>query len=516
VSLLRRALAGARQIRAEMSGTPAPWDDFWYGPVGSETSTGMRVSAETAKGISAVFACIGKITKTIGMLPGGVYSSLPDGGKKLARNHPLYDVLFSRPNDLQSSFEWRQMMQTHLELRGNAYSEILPGPRGAVDQLLPMHPDRVHVEPLRSGRVRYRYNDPLTNDDRYIASESVFHLRNGMDSNYTGQSTIALQADTFGLAMAERDNYGRFLRNDSRSSAYLTGANFKTKQDQDQFKEEWQSEHTAEKRYRIAVLPLGMDIKSIGISAKDAELLDSRKFSRIEICSLFDVPPHLIGETEKTATYASVEQFNIMFVTYCILPRIILWEQAIQRMLILSSKYYPKFAVGALLRGDSAARAAYYKTMVELGVYSQNEVRIDEDKNPIPDGDNHWRPLNWARLSDIHTSVQKSSDPQDPTTAPTESPEARTEARLQALVVAGADRCVRKEVGAIQRMIEQGATDEEVQQFYQEHAAFICNVLRIPKDKADEYCRSHAKQLALPDFDKATTELTAIALGGIQ
>lgn len=137
MSLIRSALVGARYIRNELSGTPAPWDDFWYSPVGMQTSTGIRVTAETAKQISAVYSCVGKISKTIGMLPLKIYSDRPDGGKQTARQHPLFDVLYARPNSLQTAFEWRQMMQSHLELRGNAYSEILPGPRGAIDQLLP-------------------------------------------------------------------------------------------------------------------------------------------------------------------------------------------------------------------------------------------------------------------------------------------------------------------------------------------------------------------------------------------
>jgi HK97 family phage portal protein len=521
VSLIRSALVGARYIRNELSGTPAPWDDYWYSPVGMQTSTGIRVTAETAKQISAVYSCISKISKTLGMLPLKVYSDLPDGGKKTARNHPLFDVLYARPNSLQTAFEWRQMMQSHLELRGNAYSEVLPGPRGAIDQLLPMHPDRVQPEPLLTGRVRYKYNDPLTNKDRYLPQEMVFHLRNGMDNNYQGQSTVSLQADTFGLALAERDNYGRLLKNDSRTSAYLTGAVFKTDQDEQLFKEKWQREQTQEKKYRIAVLPPGMDIKSIGISAKDAELLDARKFSRIEICSLFDVPPHLIGETEKTATYASVEQFNILFATFCILPRLIIWEQAIQRMLMFSPKYYPKFSMGALLRGDTAARYAAYEIGIRNGWLSQNDVRIAEDLNPIADGDNYWRPMNWARLGDVHTSIQQKSpgngaadDEEDQTTASSTSN--AIEPRYKMLLLDGASRCVRKEMGAVQRMIERGASDEEVREFYQEHSDFISKVLRIPKTKADEYCQHRAKTLAIPEHQTATADLTKLAFGGIQ
>jgi len=491
---LRMALDGYSQIRAEVTGTPAPWDDYWYTGIGVSSASGMKVTPETAKRISTVLACVNKIAKTVAMLPLKVYSEQSDGGKKLAVNHPVYDVLYSKPNDQQTSFEFRQMMQGHLELRGNAYAEIIPGPRGAVDQLVPIHPDRVTPEQIRaSGRIRYRYNDPLTNMTRYLAQEQVFHLRNFMDDGVVGQSTIALMCDTIGVAMAAQDYYARFLKNDATPNSVLTGANFKTEQDKKAFRDNWQESQTAANRGKTAVLPSGMDIKTLGISGKDSELLDARKFSRIEICSGFDVPPHLIGETEKTATYASVEQFNIMFATYCILPRLVLWEQAIQRSLIFSSRYFPKFSMGALLRGDSAARASFYKTMVEIGVFSQDDVRIMEDMNPIPGevGNTYWRPLNWARLDDVSASVQP-KNPSDAGEDPTGKTQSELRRQVYAMAAMAAEPCVRKEVNTLRRLGERSQTPEEfksaVTDFYREHAGFISKCMKLDPQKAREYC----------------------------
>src|ERR1039458_3889587 len=175
MAILRNLFDGALQIRADMGGTPAPGDDFWYQPIGSRSATGIRVTPESAKQVSTVLACVSKIAKTQAMLPLKIYKDTPDGGKKIAKSHPLFPVLYSRPNALQTAFEWRQMMQGHLELRNNAYSEIIPGKKRAIDQLVPMHPDRVHPEQLQSGRIRYRYNDPLTSMDRFLMAEQVFH-----------------------------------------------------------------------------------------------------------------------------------------------------------------------------------------------------------------------------------------------------------------------------------------------------------------------------------------------------
>src|ERR1019366_4128581 len=206
-------------------------------------------------------------------------------------------------------------------------------------------------------------------------------------------------------------------------------------------------------------LPAGMDVKTLGVTGKDAELLDARKFGRIEIASGFDIPPHLIGETEKAATYASVEQFNIMFMTFCILPRLVLWEQAIQRSLIFSDRYFAKFSAGALLRGDSAARSAFYMTMISLGVFSQNDVRIMEDLNPIKDGDNYWRPMNWARLGDVHSSVQPDNTTDQTTTEGPEDATA-TKAQVKLLSAMAAEPCVRKEINSLKRIAEHNAGEQ--------------------------------------------------------
>jgi HK97 family phage portal protein len=454
MSLIGSALDGFMHLRAEAGGAPAPWDDFWYGPVGPGSSTGMRITPESAKRIAAVLACVNKIAKTVAMLPLKIYSEQSDGGKKVASWHPLYDVLYSRPNAQQTAFEFRQMMQGHLELRGNAFAEIIPGQRGPIDQLIPLHPDRVAPFLMKAtGRIVYRYDNPVSNEQRWLNQEQVFHLRNFMDDGVVGQSTVSMGVDVFGLALAAQDYYARFLRNDARPGIAITGTTFKTNQEREQFVEYWQKNQTGANRHKTALLGPGMDIKTIGVNSHDAELLDARKFSRIDICSLFDVPPHLIGETEKTATYASVEQFNIMFATYCILPRLVLWEQAIQRALIFSPKYFSEFSMDSLMRGDNASRASFYQTMIQMGVFNQDEVRSKENMNPIPNGDgkNYWRPLNWARLGDVHTSVQPKNTP-DPVAATS-----GVDPRFKMLAAAGAERCIRKEIKAVTSWSSRGA-----------------------------------------------------------
>jgi HK97 family phage portal protein len=413
-------------------------------------------------------------------------------------------VLYSRPNDHQTAFEFKQMMQAHVELRGNAYAEILPGPRGAVDQLIPMHPDRVTVEVLKpSGKLRYAYNDPLTNQTRRLMEGEVFHLRNFSDNGYTGRSTVEMACDVFGVALAAQDYAARFFANDARPSGLIINSNFKDKAKEEEFKESWQRSQTGKNRHKTAILPLGLEYKEIGVKPSDAQLLDAQKFSRIQICSIFPVPPHLIGETEKTATYASVEQFNIMFSTQGVLPRLVMWEQAIQRDLIQNPRYFAKFSMAALLRGDTASRFSAYKVAIENGWLCQDEVRVFEDLNPIPGGigKTYWRMANWAPLAQLGTPAvatpAATDDSEDPGTAETDADTTADDAeeqaireaqliahngRLQLLAASAADRCIRREVNGARKLVERGASNYEIEEFYAAQERFTAEVLHLPED----------------------------------
>lgn len=504
-----KGLFGFRADEQSGGGAPAPWSDFWYERLGIGSSSGMLVTEVTAKRLATVLACVGVIGRNIGMMPCKIYTEAPDGSKKLVTHHPLYDVLYSRPNVHQTAFEFKQMMEGHLELRGNAYAEIIPGKRGPVDQLVPMHPDRVTVEQAKpSGTILYKYNDPLIEHTRTLVEEEVFHLRNYSDDGITGQSTVAMAVDTFGVALGQQDYTARFIRNDARPPIVLTGGSWKTKQDEEAFRASWQRGQTAANRGKMALLPSGMEAKAIGVNPNDQQLLDARKFSRIEICSIFGVPPHLIGETEKTASYASVEQFNIMYAVHCISPRLTLWEQAIQRDLITSAKFFAKFDMAALLRGDTASRYAAYAQALGLGFMCQDEVRAFEGLNPIPGGagKKFWRPLNWAPLDQVTAPATSTPPPvsavpgdnvddgpdgggqdgDDPDADALEEQRLIASTRLEQLKLmanSAADRCVRKEVAGLRKMVERGTANEyELTEFYEDQAKFVAAVMHLDAD----------------------------------
>ncbi len=516
MGLIERISRGAVGFRADISGTPAPWDDYWYNPLGFASASGMRISPESAKRQSTVLACVSILARNIAMLPTGIFTHSADGGTRAVPHHPVYELLATRPNKHQTAFEFKQMMQGHLELRGNAYAEILDGPRGAVDQLIPMQPDRVTVDRLKStGRIRYKYTDPLTSEVRTLMEDEVFHLRNFSDDGVVGQSTISMGCDVIGNALGAQDYQARFFKNDATPRGIIEGANFKTKDIEDEFIANWQRTGTGENRHKTRLLPPGLTYKEIGVKPSDAQLLESQKLSDVKICSIFGVPGHMVGIVEKAATFASVEQFTILFAVQSILPRLVLWEQAIQRDLILNPRYFCKFDMSELLRGDTVARTAYYGAGFSQGWLSPNDIRRKEGMNPIEDGDTYWRQAAMIPLAQISSPVTAPIVPQkgpkdadgtdeadkiaDDSDKKADDPEAR--ARLMLMVTAAAERCVRREVNGATRLIERGANGYEIVEFYVEQAKFVSEVLHLSLEKKMEIEQKHRKNAEiLEDF----------------
>lgn len=518
MAIVSTLVQGFNGLRAEVGGAPAPWDDFWYGPTGMPSVSGMRISADSVKRLSTVIACVSAKGRALGVLPCLIYTDLPGGGKKVVRDHPYFRLLHSRPNDLQTAFEFYQMLQGHVELRGNAYAEILTSSRGLIGELIPMHPDHVRVETLSTGRLRYIYNDPLTHNTRVLLQGEVLHIRDWADHRAVGQSRIAMGSDVYGVALAQQDFRGKYFKNDASTGVIITGTNFETKQEEDQYKQAFEASCTGEKRHRVKILPPGVDIKTLGVKPSDMQLLDTAKASAVEICTMHNILPHLIGvDTGKAATYNSVEQFNLMHAQQCVLPMAVMWEQAFQRDIIDDDRFYCKFSLAALLRGDFATRTAGYAVAVEHGWMSDDDVRELEDMNPIVGGigKQYFRPLNWTTLdaapaapvaglapdnADDATEEIDDDQSQDPGGQPDPADNAALRGQLQLLAQDTAARCVRREVGAVRKMIETEADPAAAAAYYAEHAAFLCAAFHfkpLQALQARQACTARSSELCM-------------------
>lgn len=361
----------------------ASWSGF--PTVTADTSAGVAVSQDSALRVSAVFACVRVLAETVASLPLLIYDRLPQGGKRRTSEHPLYRVLHDRPNPLMSSFVWRETMMGHVVLWGNAYSEIVRNRDGSVE-LWPLRPDRMSVY-LTDERERvYEYTD-AAGRPTVLSQDQIFHLPGLSFDGLVGYSVLKTAArEHVGLALAAQEYGGRYFANDTRPGIVLThpgtiseAAAGRLKAAMDAYK------GSANGPGRTSVLEEGITVHEIGAPPKDAQFVETRKFTVNEIARVFRVPPHMIGDLER-ATFSNIEQQGIDFVTHTIRPWLVRWEQELHAQLMdLDSDSFPEFLVEGLLRGETLTRYQAYQIGLTSGFLTKEEVRERENLNPQPE-----------------------------------------------------------------------------------------------------------------------------------
>jgi HK97 family phage portal protein len=452
-----------------------PDDERWWGGTLQASVAGVRVDADTARKISAVYACVSLISETIGSLPLVMYRNLDNDGRARARNHPLYTLLHDQPNSWQTAAEFREMMTGHLLLRGNAYAEIVPGARGAVDQLVPLHPDRVTVERLPNGRLRYQVSREDGKTPRPLTQDDIFHLRGPSRDGIVGDAVIDFARDSFGLTLAAERYGSRFFRNDSRPGGILKTDSKLSPGAAKRIASDWRELHTQGNQHRVAVFEQGLSWQQVGVNPDQAQFLETREFQAEDVARWFRVPPHMIGLTSKATTWGSgIEQMSIAFVTYTLMPWLVRWQQAISRDLILAPDvYFAEFVVSALLRGDTESRYNAYQVAIATGFMTRNEARQLENFNPLPGLDEPLQPQNTAP-----SGVDG---------------EPAANHHYRALAEEAAGRLVRKERAAVTRIFErdEGSADAIVA-FFNGHIELVTQTLRVPVSVARNYCQLRA------------------------
>lgn len=369
--------------------SPVNESSMWVRLFGSsESRSGQTITAETAMRVTAVFACVRVLAEGVAMLPLHTYERLPNG-KRLAPAHPL-SLLMRKPNKWQTRFEWIEMMQGHVALRGNAYSEILAGSIGAASELVPLHPDRMRVEMRDNGELLYLYRD-LNGYERRLSQQQVFHLRGLSSDGITGINPIQAAREAIGVALAAEGHEASTMRNGGKLGVVLETDQVMKADAAKMLLENWEARHGgADNGGRTALLTNGLKAHEIGMSNDDAQFIELRQFQIAEIARIFRVPLHMIGDLTRS-TNNNIEHQSLEFLIYTLSPWLVRWEQAIQRDLILeaeeddSNKFYCKFNVDAIARGDMAARSSFYREMVNAGIYTINEIRELEDMNPTGD-----------------------------------------------------------------------------------------------------------------------------------
>lgn len=356
------------------------------------STSGKRVNERSAMQMTAVYSCVRILSEAVAGLPLHFYKYGADGSKKKAENHPLYFILHDEPNPEMTSFVFRETLMTHLLLWGNAYAQIIRNGKGEIIALYPLMPDRMTVNRDENGHLYYEYlmsaDDPKTlkGNTVKLAPTDVLHIPGLGFDGVVGYSPIAMAKNAIGLAIAAEEYGSKFYANNAAPSGVLEHPG--TLKDPDKIRESWQKVYGGTANAgKIAVLEEGMKYSPISISPSDAQFLETRKFQINEIARIFRVPPHMVGDLEKSS-FSNIEQQSLEFVKYTLDPWITRWEQGINRALLThdeKGKFFVKFNVDGLLRGDYASRMNGYATGINNGFMSPNDVRKLENLDLIPD-----------------------------------------------------------------------------------------------------------------------------------
>jgi HK97 family phage portal protein len=528
VGFLSRLVGKTRRY----AGTPDPTDAFWYAPSGwaaAFSQAGIRVTPELAMTVSAVwFGTLFK-ARNLASMPCGILQFTGANAKQPAPDHPLASVVGLSPNQTQDAFQWIEQGSGHLTLRGNWYNKIVSGARGFADQLIPQHPDLVHVGRLANGRLQYTIRNLRGDPPEILTQDEMFHVRGYSTDGMTGLSMISYGANSLGVAIAQETYTGRFFKQGASAALAVKHPGVLGEEGSKNLRHSINAFLTGlENVGGVLVLEEGATLDKIGISPQDAQLLGMKDHSIREVARWMGLPSYLFSDLGKPPTYASSVQFAEDLVRYSFRPDARRIEMAIRHQLILQPmRYAAEFDMSELLKGDIAARYAAYHMAILDGWQNRNEVRIKENLNPEDGLDKFWQPLN---MEDANAPPPLAPSPALPPADPADGPDARRYAtrdvRATILAIEAAERVVRKEVAQVTKGAKDHANDPAawsawLHTYYADHAAYVAETLHLPLSLAREYAARQGLRLesvgvsVLEDFEAtAAPELATWALDG--
>lgn len=399
IERMKRIVYAVRSAISNLS-NPRRWLVEMFG--GAESRAGRRVTEDTAIQVTAVFACVRLLSQVLASLPLHTYRRT-EGGKEKAQDHPLYFVLHSLWNKECTSYQGRLIMMINLLLTGHAFAEIVRNRAGDIIELWPIPSHRVSIRRNKKrNEVFYEVYLP-DGGTKPLYREQVLHIPwLGME-NFASFKPIALAREAIGLSLAAEEFGARFFSGGANASGIAEYPGKMSDEAYERYKKTFGDKYVGlGKSHRVMFLEEGLKFHKLTINPNEAQALETRQHQVIEICRFYGVPPHLVMDLER-ATFSNIEHQDLSFVKYSLQPYLVSWEQEFTRQLYTSidrRQYFSEFSVEGLLRGDSKARAEFYKSMFDIGVYSQNDIRAKENENPFGGGDKHYVPLNMVAIED--------------------------------------------------------------------------------------------------------------------
>ena len=360
-------------------------------------SSGVAVTRDSSLTFSAVYACVRIISESIASLPINVYLEEADGDRILQKNHPVQKLLTKKPNNYMTSYTFKDVILTNLLLEGNAYFLIVRDGSARPIELICLDPTKVEVY-RHEGQLYYK----IEGEDATIFQDDMLHFVGLSFDGLKGRSVLNSQRATIGTSIAANVTAGNVLGNTTQVGGIIKHPGKLSAEAIERLRTSWNNTYQGPfAAGKTAILEEVMTFEPSRINAQDRQLLESRRFQVEEIARIFKVPLSLIGHLEKAANYSSIEALSIDFVRFTLTPYIVSMEEEMNRKLFRENEqdeHYVKIQVEGLLRGDSNARANFYKQMIDMGVLSINEVRKLENLNRIEDGDTHYFPMNYAPI----------------------------------------------------------------------------------------------------------------------
>lgn len=380
---------------------PKAWNPLLWNLYGTQSDAGVTVNEHTALSFGAVFACIRLLANTVAQIPLHLYRRQGDG-KERANERPIYQLMHSAPNPEMTAFRYRQTLQGHLASWGNAYSFIARDRLGRVQSLWPLRPDRMEIKPRGAdGRMRYEYR---TSDKTHkdLTPDEIWHIPGFGFDGLQGYSIISLARQAIGLGMAAEEFGARFYGQGTHLGGVAQHPGRLSTEALQNLKKDLSEKYGGlGKSHGIIIFEEGMTFEKIGIPPEDAQFLQSRQHQVQDIARWYGIPPHLIQD-ETRSTFTNIENQALNFAKYTMTPWLVLWEQEASQYFLKPEErktYYFEFLMEHLLRGDSASRATFYRSLWDMGCLSQNDILAKENMNPIADGDERFVPMNMVPLS---------------------------------------------------------------------------------------------------------------------
>jgi len=365
---------------------------------GLSSFAGEGISPQTALQLSAVWSANKILAETIGMLPLDMYRVDGESVRPFPK-HPLQFYLHDEPNPEMSAMDWRMAMTGSLGLWGNAYARIARMRRGDVAGLWMLHPQLVNVRRDRNGVLEYVYYGQKTET---YQPKDILHVRTFSLDGINGLAPVMWLRNSLGLAQALERYAGRFFANGAVPAIALSYPGTLSDEAIRNIRDSWKKLYGgADNAHEVAVLEENMQLKTLGVDPEKSQSLESREFQILEVARLYRIPPHMLAYLQ-SASYASIEQQSLEFVTYTLLPWIKCWEQAISRCLIDTEdkgRFLAQFNLAELLRGDLQSRYAAYAVGRQWGWLSVNDILRMENANTIgPEGDVRLEPMNMIEI----------------------------------------------------------------------------------------------------------------------